>query len=76
MFGRNLKKAIQKLVAIVHEYILCYTKNKNAAIESGIWRTKKEGVDEVLDFYQDLRKNMRALICDQIREEMMKWAKD
>ncbi|OUY10142.1 site-specific DNA-methyltransferase [Acinetobacter indicus] len=68
------KKGDSKLVAIVHEYILCYTKNKNAAIESGIWRTKKEGVDEVLDFYQDLRKKYES-DHDQIREEMMKWYK-
>ncbi|EMI8962359.1 site-specific DNA-methyltransferase, partial [Acinetobacter baumannii] len=68
------KKGDSKLVAIMHEYILCYTKNKNAAIESGIWRTKKEGVDEVLDFYQDLI-NKHDGNHDQIREEMMKWYK-
>ena len=68
------KKGDSKLVAIVHEYILCYAKNKNAAIESGIWRTKKEGVDEVLDFYQNLRIKYDG-DHDQIREEMMKWYK-
>src|SRR5690606_23628517 len=68
------KKGDSKLVAIMHEYILCYTKNKNVAIESGIWRTKKEGVDEVLEFYQGLV-NEHDGNHEQIREEMMKWYK-
>lgn len=66
------KKGDSKLIAIVHEYILCYVKDKTKAIESGVWRTRKEGVDEVLEKYQ--------LFCarhdhdhDRIREEMMAW---
>lgn len=66
------KKGDSKLVAIVHEYILCYAKDKAQAIESGIWRTRKDGVDEVLEKYQSLReKNHKN--HEKIREDMMMW---
>lgn len=66
------KKGDAKLVAIVHEYILCYAKNKAQAIESGIWRTRKDGVDEVLEKYQSLREKHSSDHV-KIREDMMAW---
>ncbi len=66
------KKGDSKLIASVHEYILCYAKDKSACIDAGIWRNRKEGVDEVLHQY--------ATICnahypdhEKIREKMMAW---
>jgi adenine-specific DNA-methyltransferase len=66
------KKGDSKLVAIVHEYILCYAKDKAQAIESGIWRTRKDGVDEVLEKYQSLREKHNK-DHEKIREEIMEW---
>ncbi|WP_296933325.1 site-specific DNA-methyltransferase [uncultured Marinobacter sp.] len=66
------KKGDSKLVAIVHEYILCYAKDKSQAIESGVWRTRKDGVDEVLEKYQSLREKYKDDHL-KIRGEMMTW---
>jgi adenine-specific DNA-methyltransferase len=53
------KKGDSKLIAVVHEYVLVYARNKVAAIESGKWRQKKEGVDEVLAHYKSLCKLLK-----------------
>ncbi|WP_424982075.1 site-specific DNA-methyltransferase [Maritalea sp. S77] len=66
------KKGDSKLIASVHEYILCYAKNKTACIEAGIWRNRKEGVDEVLEQYNRLRKEHYP-DHNKIREQMMAW---
>jgi len=66
------KKGDAKLIASVHEYILCYAKNKAAIIENGVWRTRKEGVDEVFDKYQALRRKHNKDHL-KIREGMMAW---
>ena len=66
------KKGDSKLIAIVHEYILCYAKDKSHAIEAGIWRTRKEGVDEVLKKYQSLVEK-HDKNHTKIREELMAW---
>ena len=47
-------KGDSKLIAKVHEYIVCYAKNKPAAIEAGPWQRRKEGVGEVLAYYDKL----------------------
>lgn len=66
------KRGDAKLVANVHEYILVYTKNRQAAIDSGKWRQTKEGVDEVLAYYRGLRKK-HSDDHETIREKMMAW---
>ena len=66
------KKGDAKLIASVHEYILCYTKDKAAAIEAGVWRTRKEGVDDVLDKYQAFKEKHNNN-HEKIREDMMAW---
>jgi adenine-specific DNA-methyltransferase len=53
------KKGDSKLIAKTHEYILIFAKNKQSLLEQGIWRRKKEGVDEVLAYYQELRKALK-----------------
>ncbi len=68
------KKGDSKLVAAVHEYIVCYTKDKAASIESGLWRTRKEGVDEVLEKYQSFRTKHEGN-HEKIRDEMKSWYK-
>ena len=66
------KKGDSKLIAIVHEYILCYAKDKSQAIDAGIWRTRKEEVDEVLKKYQALTEKHNKDHA-KIREELMAW---
>ncbi len=68
------KRGDSKLVAIVHEYILCYAKDKVQAIQAGVWRTRKEGVDEVLEKYQALLKKHDKDHA-KIRKDMMVWYK-
>lgn len=66
------KKGDSKLVATIHEYILVYTKNKTLTLESGSWRKKKEGVDEVLEKYESFKKELDN-DHDMIRVAMQKW---
>ncbi|WP_255640115.1 DNA methyltransferase [Cupriavidus sp. EM10] len=37
------KKGDSKLIAKVHEYILCYVRDKATVLASGVWRRPKEG---------------------------------
>jgi len=66
------KKGDSKLIAKTHEYLLVYVKNKDAVIENGPWRRKKDGVDEVLEYYGQLRKK-HANDHDKIMEDMAVW---
>jgi len=66
------KKGDSKLIAQVHDYILCYAKDKNLCISDGGWRTRKEGVDDVLEYYKNIRKKHKNDHLE-IREEMMSW---
>ena len=69
------KKGDAKLIAKTHEYVLVYAKNKASIIDSGSWRTKKEGADEVLHKYEEI-KNKYPNQHDKISEEMHKWYKN
>ena len=53
------KRGDAKLIANIHEYILVYTKNKEANLKNGNWRKYKEGVDEVLEHYSKLKKELK-----------------
>jgi adenine-specific DNA-methyltransferase len=66
------KKGDAKLVARVHEYIVCYARNKTALIEAGVWRRKKEGADEVLAQYAAFKRSFRD-DHTKIREAMQTW---
>ncbi|MBA4087561.1 MAG: site-specific DNA-methyltransferase [Novosphingobium sp.] len=49
------KKGDAKLIASVHEYVLCYVRDKAAVLANGMWRKPKEGAAEVLAQYQLFR---------------------
>lgn len=66
------KKGDAKLIANVHEYIVCYARSKSALIESGLWRRKKDGVDEVLQQYA-VYKSQFGGDHIRIRESMQEW---
>ena len=66
------KRGDSKLIANIHEYVFVYARNKQAAIESGLWRRRKEGVDEVLEQYEKIKVKQNSDHA-KIREEMMNW---
>lgn len=66
------KKGDAKLIATVHEYILCYVLDKSAVLESGVWRRPKEGADEVLAKYAELKVSLKGQ-HEAIRAAMMEW---
>lgn len=68
------KRGDSKLIAQIHEYILVAVKNKQTVLDSGIWRKKKEGVDEVLVFYSSLRQAFGD-DHDAISNAMSEWYK-
>jgi adenine-specific DNA-methyltransferase len=64
------KKGDSKLIAGVHEYIVCFVRDKSAVLEHGVWRRPKEGADEVLAKYAELKEKLGS-DHDAIRTEMM-----
>lgn len=65
------KKGDAKLLSINHEYILVYARDKAAVLSAGKWRRKKPGVDEVLEHYDALRKqlsNDHPVISETMRQ--------
>ena len=66
------KKGDSKLVAVVHEYLLCYSRDKTTTVDSGVWRRSKKGADAVLAKYGTLK---QELSNDHvaIRAAMMTW---
>ncbi len=66
------KKGDAKLIAKVHEYVLCYAKNKVAVIEAGVWRRKKDGAVEVLAQYAEF-KTQYLNDHEKIRSAMQEW---
>lgn len=64
------KKGDAKQIANVHEYVLCYCRNKTENITKGVWRQKKEGVDEILEQYETYKRQF-AGNHDKIREAML-----
>ncbi len=68
------KRGDSKLIGVTHEYVVVYTKNKQAAIESGIWRKKKDGVDEVLAKYESFKAKFNSDHM-KVRAAMQEWYK-
>lgn len=68
------KKGDSKLIAKVHEYILCYVRDKNSVLANGPWRRPKEGADQVLSKYSELRGSLGSK-HEAIRAEMQAWYK-
>ncbi|UZN50482.1 site-specific DNA-methyltransferase [Cupriavidus cauae] len=54
------KKGDSKLIAKVHEYILCYVRDKESVLAGGIWRRPKEGAEQVLSKYAELKASLGA----------------
>ncbi|WP_043639785.1 site-specific DNA-methyltransferase [Chromobacterium haemolyticum] len=68
------KKGDSKLIAKVHEYILCYVRDKYSVLANGPWRRPKEGADQVLAKYAELRASL-GTNHEAIRSEMQAWYK-
>lgn len=68
------KKGDSKLIAKVHEYVLCYARDKGSVLSNGPWRRPKEGADQVLAKYAELKANLGAN-HEAIRGEMQAWYK-
>jgi len=66
------KKGDAKLLARVHEYIVCFTRNTDAVLAEGVWRMPKEGADEVLTQYESFKKELKGK-HEKIRGAMMDW---
>jgi len=66
------KKGDAKLIAKVHEYILCYVRDKAAVQANGVWRRPKEGAEQVLAKYAELKASL-AGNHEAIRTAMMDW---
>lgn len=67
------KKGDAKLLAETHEYILVFAKDKARLLADGIrWRRPKEGAEEVLAYYDQLRTEHGSEHA-RIRELMMEW---
>ena len=69
------KKGDSKLVASVHEYMVCYVKDKAAVLEQGVWRRPKEGADDVLAKYAELKTSL-AGDHESIRTSMVEWYRE
>lgn len=68
------KKGDSKLIAKVHEYILCYVRDKEAVQAAGAWRRPKEGAEQVLAKYSELRSSLGS-DHEAIRAGMQAWYK-
>ena len=66
------KKGDSKLVSGVHEYIVCYVKDKSSALENGDWRRPKAGASEVLAHHAQLQTEL-GHDHEAIRIAMMAW---
>ncbi|MGD9419839.1 MAG: site-specific DNA-methyltransferase [Verrucomicrobiota bacterium JB025] len=66
------KKGDAKLIARVHEYVICYARDKTACINAGVWRKKKEGVDEVLAHHKKLVLEHGG-DHEKVRADMQSW---
>jgi len=69
------KKGDSKLIATVHEYIVCYARDKAALLQAGIWRRPKDGAEEVLTKYQELHASLGNK-HNAIRAGMLEWFRD
>ena len=61
-----------KLIGITHEYMLGVARNKSALLEQGVWRKRKEGVDEVLAKYKELRQQ-HGIDHAKVEEAIRNW---
>ena len=67
------KKGDAKLVARNHEYTVVYVRDREHALDNGVWRRKKPGVDEVLAKYDEIRTKLGDEAHEAIQEEIRAW---
>lgn len=66
------KKGDSKLIAVVHEYLLCYANSKSTTVSNGVWRIPKNGADIVLAKYQAIRDEL-GNDHEAVRNAMQAW---
>lgn len=66
------KKGDAKLIANVHEYLVCYARDQESLVKAGVWRRKKDGAEDVLQKYDQLRNAFGANHA-RIRDAMQEW---
>lgn len=72
VYDKN-RKNDAKYFSVGHEYMLVYFKDASFVSEAGIvWRAPKEGVDEVKEKFNDLKK-IYGSDWDRITQEMRSW---
>ena len=69
---KNSSKNDQAYISIQHEYIICYTKNKNC--NKGDWKEKKEGLDEIFKAFEKMKKELNS-DWDEIHKRAILWYK-
>lgn len=69
---KNSSKNDQDYISIQHEYIFCFVKNKN--INRGIWKERKEGLDEIYSAFEGFRAK-HGTDWKKIHEEALAWYK-
>ncbi|MCY9002863.1 site-specific DNA-methyltransferase [Peribacillus frigoritolerans] len=69
---KNSSKNDQAYISMQHEYILCYVKNKK--YNSGAWKEKKEGLEEIYKAFETFREKHDD-DWDAIHKEALKWYK-
>ncbi len=67
------KKGDAKLIARNHEYALVYVRDREHALDNGVWRRKKPGVDEVLAKYDEIRARIGEESHEIIQSEIRTW---
>lgn len=69
---KNSSKNDQDYISVQHEYIFCYVKSKSE--NKGIWKEKKEGVEEIYKFFDEARSRLGDN-WEQIHKEAREWFK-
>ncbi len=69
---KNSSKNDQAYISYQHEYILCFTKNKTE--NSGDWKEKKEGIEEIYKAFDSFSRKHREN-WKEIHKEALAWYK-
>lgn len=67
---KNSSKNDQDYISMQHEYILCFVKSKSS--NKGEWKEKKEGLDEIYQMFDGLRKEYGDN-WGEIHKQALKW---
>ena len=67
---KNSSKNDQAYISMQHEYILCYVKNKQ--FNSGEWKEKKEGLEEIYKAFEGFKKKHNDN-WEAIHQDALEW---